>query len=85
MKKFLYLSLIVVAVFVGLIFTYWNNQLISLQLPYSKFEVYLPALLIAVFAFGLLIGYMLCFVSSIKVRRKLSATKKELKRQVSSF
>ena len=85
MKKFLYFSLIIVAVFLGLIFTYWNNQLVTLEFPYAKFEVYLPALLIAVFALGLIIGYLLCFVSSIKVRRKLSATKKELKRQESSF
>ena len=85
MKKFMYFFLVIPVIFVGLVFTYWNNQSVILKFPYGQMDIYLPVLLVAVFAFGTIVGYVISFFSSIKIRRRLSVAKKELKRQDSSF
>jgi len=79
MMKLLYVIVIVLAVFVGLTFTYMNNQTVELKyLSFSK-EVNLPLLLISTLLLGVLAGYFTSVMSSLKVRRNLSKVKKDLK------
>ncbi|NKB61565.1 MAG: DUF1049 domain-containing protein [Gammaproteobacteria bacterium] len=84
MKKFMYFFLVVPVVFLGLVFAYWNNQTVTLSFPASNYDVFLPTLLVAVFTLGLIVGYVICFLSSLKVRRKLSVAKKEIRSQENS-
>jgi uncharacterized integral membrane protein len=84
MMKLLYVIVIVLAIFVGLTFTYMNNQMVELKyLSYSK-EVNLPLLLICTLLLGVLAGYFASIMSSLKVRRNLSKVKKDLKNLKSS-
>ena len=79
MTKLLYVLVIVAAVFLGLTFTYMNNQ--SVELKYLNFqqEVNLSLLLLCTLILGALAGYFVSLLSSLKIRRKLSKANKELK------
>ncbi len=75
----MYVIVIVLAVFVGLTFTYMNNQTVELKyLSFSR-EVNLPLLLISTLLLGVLAGYFANILSSYKVRRNLSKAKRDLK------
>ena len=80
----MYFFLVIPVIFLGLVFTYWNNQSVTLNFPSFTYEVFLPALLVGVFGLGLAVGYVICFLASIKVRRKLSVAKKAIKSQTTS-
>ncbi len=78
MMKFLYVVVILVSVFIGLTFTYMNNQLVELNYLSFHKEVNLSLLLLCTLVVGAFSGYFVSLFSSLKVRRELSKAKKEL-------
>ena len=84
MSKFVYALVITIAVFVGLSFTYMNNQ--SVQINYLTFsrEVNLTVLLLGTLLIGVLLGLLASISSSLKARRNVSRLKKQLKSQESA-
>ena len=84
MTKFLYVVVIIVTIFVGLTFTYMNNQAVEIHYLSFHREVSLAGLLLCTLVLGLIAGYFASFLSSMKIRRNLSRTRKELRNQQSS-
>jgi len=84
MSKFVYALVITIAVFVGLSFTYMNNQ--SVQINYLSFsrEVNLTVLLLCTLLLGVLLGLSASISSSVKSRRNISRLKRQLKSQESA-
>ena len=84
MSKFVYALVITIAVFVGLSFTYMNNQ--SVQINYLTFsrEVNRTVLLLVTLLIGVLLGLLASISSSLKARRNVSRLKKQLKSQESA-
>jgi putative membrane protein len=84
MSKLLYALVITVAVFLGLSFTYMNNQ--SVQINYLSFsrEVNLTVLLLCTLLLGVLLGLSASISSSMKSRRNISRLKRQLKSQESA-
>lgn len=84
MTKLLYIIIIIIAVFVGLTFTYMNNQTVELKyLSFSR-EINLSLLLLSTLIFGVVVGFVASLLSSLKVRRNLSKAKKEIRNLESS-
>ena len=79
MTKLIYSLVIVITLFVGLTFAYMNNQIVQLKYLTFESEVSLALLLLCTLVIGIVTGYMVSWVSSLKVRRNLSKTKRELK------
>ena len=84
MIKLLYVVVIIVTIFVGLTFTYMNNQAVEINYLSFHREVSLSLLLLCTLVLGLLAGFFASFLSSFRVRRNLSKAKRELQDQQSS-
>lgn len=84
MIKFLYVIAIVIAVFIGLTFTYMNSQVVEIKYLSLQTEINLVMLLVYTLILGAVAGFLACLLSSLKVRRNLSKVKKELKNLQSS-
>ena len=84
MIKLLYVIVIVVVVFLGLTFTYMNNQPVGLKYLHFEKQINLSLLLLITLVLGAIAGYLASLLSSLKVRRNLSKLKKELKSLESS-
>ncbi len=79
MAKLLYVVVIVITVFIGLTFTYMNSQLVELKYLTFQREVSLSALLLGTLGVGIISGFLVSWLSSLKVRRNLSIARKKLK------
>lgn len=79
MIKFLYVVVIIITVFIGLTFTYMNNQTVALRYLFFNTEINLSLLLFYILTLGVFAGFFANFLSSLTIRRKLAKVKKELK------
>ena len=79
MAKLLYIVVIVITVFIGLTFTYLNSQPVELKYLNFQREVSLSALLLCTLGVGMISGFLVSWLSSLKVRRNLSIARKKLK------
>ncbi len=84
MTKLLYVVVILVTVFVGLTFAYLNSQPVELKYLAFQRKVSLSSLLLCTLVLGMAAGFLLSWLSSLKVRRNLSATRKKLRSLQSS-
>ena len=76
MTKLIYSLVIVITLFIGLTFAYMNNQTVQLKYLTFESEVSLALLLLCTLVIGIVTGYMVSWVSSLKVRRNLSEDEK---------
>ncbi len=79
MMKFLYALVVVITVFLGLTFTYMNNQAVELHYFSGRAVINLPLLLLCTLVLGVFAGFLASIWSSLKVRRNLWRAKKHLK------
>jgi uncharacterized integral membrane protein len=79
MIKLVYVLVIVITLFLGLTFTYMNNQTVELNYLSYQAEVNLPILLLCTLVTGAFSGYLVSLLSSLKIRRKLSRAKKDIR------
>ena len=79
MMKFLYATVIVIVVFLGLTFTYMNSQMVEIRYLSFRTEINLVMLLLYTLMLGAVGGFFASVRSSFKIRRNLSKAKKELK------
>lgn len=84
MIKFLYVIVIIITVFLGLTFSYMNNQIVEFKYLSFYTEINLTLLLIYTLILGVFAGFCASFLSSLRVRSHLSSVKKELKNLKSS-
>ena len=80
MMKILYVVVITIVLLIGLTFTYMNNQ--TVEVKYFSFhkETSLAVLLLFTLVTGVVAGYVVSVVSSLKSRRKLKRSASELRR-----
>ena len=72
--------LVIVAVlFFGISFYYMNNQVVEINYMSFSGTIALPLLLLLTLCVGMVLGYIAYFSSSMKLRRNLSAARRELK------
>lgn len=79
MSKFFYILVIFIMAFIGLTFTYLNNQVVEVKyLSFTK-QIHLSLLLLITLIVGVVLGYLAHLSSTMKIRRNLSNVRKELK------
>ena len=80
MIKALYVVVITIFLLIGLTFSYMNNQ--TVEVKYFSFhkETSLAVLLLFTLVTGVVAGYVVSVVSSLKSRRKLKRSASELRR-----
>ena len=83
MAKLFYILVVFIVTTIGLTFTYMNYQVVEINYFYFSREINLSVLLLITLIFGVVIGYLVHFLSAMKIRRELSNTKKELKNMAS--
>ena len=80
MKKLFYVLIVVVVFLAGLPFIYSNSNIVTVK--YSDLfegEYRLAIVLLFAFVIGVLVGYLVSLVGSIKTRRKLYKANKTVK------
>ncbi len=70
MMKVVYAIVITIVLFVGLTFTYMNRQVVEIQYLSFHKETSLAVLLLFTLVTGVVAGYVIRVVSSLKSRRK---------------
>lgn len=71
--------IVILAVFLGLAFGYFNYGSTTVDLLWTRVEAPLAVLLGLAFLFGLLIGFIVCSVRMIKLRARLSRARHRIK------
>ncbi len=71
MMKLVYVVVITIVLFFGLTFTYMNSQTVEVKYLTFHKETNLAALLLFTLVTGMVAGYVISVVSSLKSRRKV--------------
>ena len=79
MSKIYYILVIFIMVFVGLTFSYMNNQIVEVKYLFFTKQIHLSLLLLITLIVGVVLGYLAHLSSTMKIRRNLSSVRKELK------
>jgi uncharacterized membrane protein YciS (DUF1049 family) len=80
MKTILYLCVLLVVVIFGLTFAHKNPGDVAISYYGFSGEWPLTVVLLVTFVVGALFGLLLTAISNIKIRRKLSQAKREIKK-----
>lgn len=80
MMKILYVVVITIVLLIGLTFTYMNNQTVEIRYFSFHIETSLAVLLLFTLVTGVVFGYVVSVVSSIKSRRRIKHSASKLKR-----
>lgn len=86
MKKLFYVVLVGAIILLAVSFVYLNQQVVDLNYYMGlHWEGQLSILLVAMWIFGAVIGYLMSAWSSFKLRGKLFKIKRELKKVESNY
>ena len=80
MKRIFYISIALIAVFIGLTFALKNNQIVDLVYYFGlHWTAPLSMMLLVSFALGAVCGYVANFVTQMRVRRALAKARKDIR------
>lgn len=71
--------IVILAVFIGLAFGFFNYDSTPVDLLWTRTEAPLAVLLGLAFVLGLVVALIVCGVRMVKLRSRLSSTKRQLK------